>query len=565
MTLSKLVLISNSPEARAVEQSDASVLRLDQSGKSLVTSNGDTIELPARNFLLRQNTRTNLTPWLKVLEELEKLSGPNACLAVDFDHPLRELMLVARATGKFRYSLFLSGLVERISVPEYALLGNADTVLWYKSSHAASLRKAYVGHYVDISVQDWQAKIPVAAARESSDGSPKVAKKTSAQPPKRVLLVSYFSGPCRTVAVQRINYWTEQLGKLSKSEIEVHLATAIDWGAQEENIHFVPDLHIASLLTAAGVFPEWSVSFFENEIFDAKHFNTLSYYWRYALEAYFEKLDIDFDAVIISGNPFAVFDFAAFAKRQWYAKVLLDYRDPFANNPRMKYSDSARAHAKFVERGYNFQADFCVAVNEMCLDYLEGGEESGKLVIPNGYDERIFEGIDPSELTTDTINFVHAGSFYHDRSPRALITQLDPGKHSFHHVGNTAGIEEDLLASDGLVCHGRKPYDETLALLGAGDCGIVYVSETGFETPTKLYEYLAFGLDVLICTHGPIKGGALQDVLKDHPGVFWCKNTDEGIREFLADYTPTKSGGKNNERFSRRHAAENLIHVIKGL
>jgi len=364
--------------------------------------------------------------------------------------------------------------------------------------------------------------------------------------------------------VQRVNYWTEEIERLSGGQVEVHLATAIEWQTPAANVHYVPDQYIADLIGEDGEFLDWAPAFYENESVDAKHFNTLTYYWRFALERYFEKLALSFDVVVISGNPFAVFDFAAFAKRNWYAKVFLDYRDPFANNPRMKYSDTARDYAKFVERGYNFQSDLCIAVNDMCLDYLEGKDDVNTLVVPNGYDERAFEAVAPRALEGDQIKFVHAGSFYYDRSPRALITNLDPARHAFHHVGNTSGIDEDILQAEGLVCHGTQAYSDTLSLLGGGDCGIVYVSETGFETPTKLYEYLAFGLDILICTHGPIKAGALASVLKDHPGVFWCENSDEGIQGFLESYVPTPASEVDNERFTRRHTAGLLIDAIKG-
>lgn len=564
MTSPTLILLSSSKGAKTLAQEDSAVVLVEQNGKKLSALEGNvSVDLPAKTFLLRQNIQKGLQPWLDVLDWLKELGGGNAYFVIDFDHPLREMMLVARAMQRFTYSLYLSDAVERVFAPDYALLGNADAILWEDGVYNGSLHKSYVGPYTSVSISQWQSQMPIPASDENIAKLSPLAPIQNAPETKRVLLVSYFSGPCRTVGVQRINYWTEQIKEISGGDVEVHLATAIDWRSDDAHVHFIPDLYIASLLSASGDFPDWANSFHDNEVFDAKHFNTLSYYWRYAIETYFENLDLSVDAVVISGNPFAVFDFATFAKRQWYAKVFLDYRDPFANNSRMKYTETARDYAKFVERGYNFQADVCLSVNEMCFDYLEGGEEAAKLVIPNGYDERAFEGIEPGQLDTDTIKFVHAGSFYHDRSPRALVTQLDPTLHSFHHVGSTAGIDDDLLSLDGLVCHGRKPYEETLSLLGAGDCGIVYVSETGFETPTKLYEYLAFGIDVLICTHGPIKGGALQQVLQDYPGVFWCKNTDEGVRTFLEQYEPTRSGGLEKERFTRRYATQNLVEAIR--
>ena len=564
MTHSKLVLISNSDVgAKLAERADDCIL-VKQSGKML-TAAGKSIDLPNKHFLLRQNIKGSLDPWYGVIDWLRALGGWNANIVIDYDHPLRELMLVAQTKNDVSYGLFLSNLVERVSVPEYAILGSAECIIFDEQAHIDSLTKNYVGAFVQVAASPeiaatYDACVEGQKQRLLEDQKPDHTQTAT----KRVLLVSYFSGPCRTVGVQRINYWTEEIERLSGGDVEVHLATAIEWQTPAAHVHYVPDQYIADLIDEDGKFFDWAPAFYENESVDAKHFNTLTYYWRFALERYFEKLALSFDVVVISGNPFAVFDFAAFAKRKWYAKVFLDYRDPFANNPRMKYSDTARDYAKFVEKGYNFQSDLCISVNDMCLDYLEGKEDVNTLVVPNGYDERAFDAVEARVLEGEQIKFVHAGSFYYDRSPRALITSLDPSRHAFHHVGNTSGIDEDILQTDGLMCHGTQAYSDTLSLLGGGDCGIVYVSETGFETPTKLYEYLAFGLDILICTHGPIKAGALASVLQDHPGVFWCENSDEGVREFLKNYVPTRTSSTENERFKRRHTTGLLIDAIKG-
>ena len=564
MTHPNLVLISNSePGEKLAERAKNCVLVL-QSGK-IFTAKGTSIDLPNKHFLLRQNIKGSLDAWHEVIEWLRSLGGKDANIVIDYDHPLRELMLVAQAKGDFSYGLFLANPIERVSVPEYAILGSAACIIFDEQFHIDSLTKNYVGAFVQVAASPEIATTYDACVAAQKQQFLKDQKaETTQDKPKRVLLISYFSGPCRTVGVQRINYWSEEIVRLSGGDVEVHLATAIEWQTPAAHVHYVPDQYIADLIDEDGAFLDWAPAFYENESVDAKHFNTLTYYWRFALERYFEKLALSFDVVVISGNPFAVFDFAAFAKRKWYAKVFLDYRDPFANNPRMKYSETARDYAKFVERGYNFQSDLCIAVNDMCLDYLEGKEDVNTLVVPNGYDERAFQAVAPRALEGDQIKFVHAGSFYYDRSPRALITNLDPTRHAFHHVGNTSGIDEDILQTDGLVCHGIQAYSDTLSLLGGGDCGVVYVSETGFETPTKLYEYLAFGLDILICTHGPIKAGALASVLQDHPGVFWCENSDEGIQTFLKSYVPTPASDVDNERFTRRHTTGLLIDAIRG-
>lgn len=576
MYSTRLVIVSESPAAGAFHEAFPNSLRVAvlEGYLTLVGPDGAPdasakVKLPSDQFLIRKHTKVDLSAWHRVIEWLADLSGAPGFVVFDYDHPLRELALVARAQDRFSYGLFHSSPMSRIAAPAYALLGSSQFNVFFDDDGEKDFRKHYVGGYQSVVLSQLQPGDASTLQRRFSRkpagdaaGEPGTSDQTSG---KRVLIVSYFSGPCRTVGVQRVNYWADQLEALSDGELEVHLATAIGWPDCPQKVHFVPDLETASLLGEEGVFPDWAASFRAIDDRDSKSFNTLSFYWRYALERYFDKLSLSFDAVLISGNPFAVFDFAAYAKRRWGAKVVLDYRDPFANNPRMKYSPAARAHARYTEKGYNLQADVALVVNHDCLEHVVGGDEIETAIIPNGYDERAFDSVTPHEYPGKAINFVHAGSLYYDRSPRPLIAALDAAKHEFHHIGNMAGLDDDLLDHPSVTAYGVQPYSETLSLLSGGDCGVVYLSETAFETPTKVYEYLALGLDILICTHGELKEGALATALSDWPNVHWCKNTEESIAEFLRGYRPTKKRRASAGRFSRRESTLKLIELLQDL
>ncbi len=158
---------------------------------------------------------------------------------------------------------------------------------------------------------------------------------------------------------------------------------------------------------------------------------------------------------------------------------------------------------------------------------------------------------------------MHAGSFTHDRSPQHILRALDPQTHSFHHVGNIAGVDPALMNYEAVVVHGRRPYPEALGVVGGADIGVVFLSEENFETTTKLYDYLAMGIDILLCTNGEIEVGAVADVLAETDGVYWCKNTQEDAVRFIQDYRP-RPGHRRSEsaKHSRRHGAELLAARI---
>lgn len=530
--------------------------------------------LPAKTFSLPDITGPDLSDWKAVITWLQYDFGKNSIILVDHTHPLRELVLFANSWSGLRYGLRYADRVPSLTALEYALVANSELVLLESPEARAEFERNFICPHTSadslsevLSLIDGFSPTPLRLSPEPRSGSGASGRESEpGRAPIRVLLVSYFSGDCRSVAVQRINYWMEQIGEVSNGQVEIHLATALGGQAHHQNVHVVPDRHAAGLLGKSNQLPPWASKFIESEVRNAKAFSTLSHYWRYSLEQYFDGIDEGFDVVIISGNPFACFDFAAYAKRRWHARVILDYRDPFANNPRFQYTPEAREWARYIERGYNLQSDAVAVVSDHVAGFLEARADLDVVVVPNGYDERISGHIERAELLTDVVNFVHAGSFYHYGSPRTLLGEMDPSNHLFHHVGSDSGLESDLRNHAAVVMHGRKDYETALSIVGGADCGVVFLSESSFETTTKVFDYLAMGIDILLCTPGEVGQGALAEILGDQEGVYWCKNTSDDVAGFLESYRPSRSrDSRDTERFTRRHSTELLIDKILDL
>jgi hypothetical protein len=521
------------------------------------------VSIPEKPFALEQLGSDAGVTWAFIAHWFKHEFGPNTVLVVNNDHPLREFVILAKWWGGLPYCVRFSEEISTVRNKDYALFGNALAVLFDNEIIRADFHRKYIGPYRMVAdVADIADLNSQPLGEQRRDVATPFSKQT-----KRLLLVSYFSGPCRAVGVRRVNYWFEEIERISEGAIEVHLATATDWGLSGRvptNVHFVPDPNAAVLMERSGTVPLWGERFIVTEQTNAKSFNTLSHYWRINLERHFSTMEHGFDWVLISGNPFSCFDFAAFAKAHWYADVILDYRDAFANSPRFKRTPEAREYARYVERGYNFQADLLVTVNETCLNLLEDSPETPTMVVRNGFDERVLGNLEVRELDGDRINFIHAGAIENDRSSSALIEALDPARHRLHHIGHPTGIDPDLLESNVLVCHGHQPYLDTLNLIGGAHCGVVFISSTMFETPTKVYDYLAMGLDVLILQpmHGERGLSEPDKILLDNPRVFWAKNTPEGIREFLSQYRPSERSTVPNTQFSREASTLKLTDAL---
>ncbi|WP_283176228.1 hypothetical protein [Gemmobacter sp. 24YEA27] len=207
----------------------------------------------------------------------------------------------------------------------------------------------------------------------------------------------------------------------------------------------------------AGSLHTWGQIFLVTEKNVVKSTTTLANCWRIGPKTWFSQAEDQFGVVIISGNPFSVFDFAAFAKRKWSARVLPDHRAPFANTPRMGYKPEARLWARYSEKAYNLQADLVTVMNDDCALMVGGREDVPVAAVMNGFDDCSLPLRRPRLSETDgLLNFVNAGRLCPGRSPVPLISELHRLGHKFCHVGNPSAPEAASLP-DGTIEILRHP------------------------------------------------------------------------------------------------------------
>jgi hypothetical protein len=104
-------------------------------------------------------------------------------------------------------------------------------------------------------------------------------------------------------------------------------------------------------------------------------------------------------------------------------------------------------------------------------------------------------------------------------------------------------------------------------LISRADCGVAFVHDNGFDTPTKLFDYIAYGIDILILTDGQFGEGAAGELVNGLDRVYWAKNTPEGVSEFLKTYVPSRAPRSSSvtERYSRMSSTRDLIGAIQGI
>ncbi|MEQ8625117.1 MAG: hypothetical protein RJQ00_10705 [Vicingaceae bacterium] len=287
--------------------------------------------------------------------------------------------------------------------------------------------------------------------------------------------------------------------------------------------------------------------------------------WKPSIISALKKNKItDLSHVIISGGPFMQFSIIDFLKKEYSAKVVLDYRDPFAINPRFQNNVLKVSIKRFFERRFNKAADLIISVNDYCLELLTGFEKNKKKfkVIPNGFNEQLLPNVINQENTNEKLTIIYAGTFYEDRSPVYFLKALQ--RESGVELAHIGKPSEYLAESRNVKEFGMRPYDEMLELINKSDVGLIITSGEPFESTTKIYDYIALKKPILVITSGELYSGAIGQDLENYP-VVWCKNNEESIKNAFIELRKLQNITVDSHKYSRKKGLESLIQQLKNL
>lgn len=373
--------------------------------------------------------------------------------------------------------------------------------------------------------------------------------------PMNVLFIAYYFEPFTGVGAKRITYWAKNIKRLDPRINKCHVITTtiqVDKVMNGVDEIFVVPTSSNSFLGKVFKFDPGAA-------------------WLKSLELFFtEKAQHHkYDYVVLTGNPF--FHFFILRKlKKMGIKSIIDFRDPLANNPRSIKADSLKRKVKsillrLVEKYFIKTSSLTITVNQYCAELLSGFERYREkvYVIDNGFDEHYFSELPEPKVSSGPLNLVYAGSLYADRSASSLINAiLDNEDFIFNHIGN---INPDLEEIDNVISHGLKSYPETIKLMNDFQITVIFTSGYNFESTTKIFDYIALNKTILILTEGQLKTGALYDITKSYPNVFWAKNNVESISNVLAEIksTPFSQVAFEKMKYSREAGLKQLINLMK--
>ena len=372
---------------------------------------------------------------------------------------------------------------------------------------------------------------------------------------KRVLIVSYFSEPFLSVGTLRNDYWKEVLPTIS--DYHVDFVTAINQFNQDGRSMSVPDFGVYSIGAEHAEVQELNRM-------NASSIDSLGYTWVGTLERFYrEREDLSYHLVLMTGNPFLHFRFAKFAREAWDAKIVFDYRDPYSNHPRIMPVPETRV----IERSLNQMADGIVTVNKVCADLVETTDKNKIRIIPNGYDERFFEKApalqsDPSQLK----KIVYAGSISQRFNVAGLFSHASEWGLELHVFGRcNDNFIQDVTDNRSVTLHGVIPYPELCEALFEYDAGLIFTTGDKFESTTKIFDYIAADLSIIIVTDGELFVGELHEITKDMAGVYWVKNDPNTAGQEFRDMNIVKINRSCKMEHSRLTGARSLVSFLDTL
>ncbi len=353
------------------------------------------------------------------------------------------------------------------------------------------------------------------------------------------LIIAYSFSPNKNVGALRPSYWAEEM---KKSEgIDVDLVTVVDSEVRNDSYTRI-------------VVPNTAKSFWSFLIKDE------GLTWRKDLFKYFSTIQLEkYDFVIFTGGPFFHFSLAKMFKKKG-VKVILDYRDPFSYNPRFKDKGIKKIIKKIIEKKFLKYADLVTTVNDACHDYIGYNMKLNRLIVPNGFDERITNQVKKSKIDFDMF---YAGRYYWE--PIDFLDVLFENGYSLSHAGPEHNYYHPFFKSQKNQYLGLLSQDRMYEELMKAEIGVVFTIDVPFESTTKLYDYLALNKKILIITMGEPHSGVLNRELQNYPNYRWVNYNKKDIAQAIKELKQLNVVACNVEKFSRKESLKLISTEIKQL
>lgn len=266
------------------------------------------------------------------------------------------------------------------------------------------------------------------------------------------------------------------------------------------------------------------------------------------------------EAIFATGMPWTSLIVAYCLKLLTGKKLIVDFRDPWVNNPFLNRNALSQYLDGVLESLVIRKADLVIANTQSLKREMASRYEniSDKLmVLPNGYDRRDFQNIPPFSFPENRFVITHAGLLYLKRDPMSFLDALECVKRKrpdiaeklqFYQIGG-ADLAYDLHAvcaakgiSENVIVLDYMKHEDCLACLAASDALLIIQPDTKTQIPSKLYEYVYLEKPVLSIAE---KDGDLAFLISEHGlGRVFDACEPLPMADYLIELATQKAAGK---------------------
>ena len=273
------------------------------------------------------------------------------------------------------------------------------------------------------------------------------------------------------------------------------------------------------------------------------------------------------------------------------AKLIIDFRDPWVNNPfASKKFWFRRKIEEYLELKIVSTADvISLNTEELKKDFVLRYSflpQNKFISLPNGYDAADFKNIGlEEEQQQQVITLCHAGYLYGLRDPKPIIDAIKIIKKNdlelakkirFLQMGytdldyNIDIILEKNQLEENYQNLGPLPYAECLKNIASSDILVIIQQDTKTQIPSKIYEYIYLNKPILTIAQ---RDGALGRMISEYQfgDIFEPAETNQ-LAEYLLQKVREKATHdkipfeyKNRKKFDIKNISKNLEKIIDNI
>lgn len=290
-----------------------------------------------------------------------------------------------------------------------------------------------------------------------------------------------------------------------------------------------------------------------------------------------------FDIIFVTIPPFSTFPMAAQLSREFDISLFVDYRDLWTGN---QFEFNLTPYHKYLHKKKEYKAlkiaDKIIAVNRKVKEKLLGTFPfltfEDVVIIPHGFDDEDFVGIEPIPNVNNKLRLTHAGIFYDYVTPKYMLHALK--KLSLERpdvvedmelifLGHLRKENQRLVNKLGLQAYvkdfGYLDHGDTIKRILSSDVLWLMIGNkhsADSHTPGKLFEYFRTRKPIIAC----VPDGAAKTAAQEYGASFITEpdNIDQIKDTLLKVYKMYKSGSLPvpNEDFITRHRRDILTEQL---